>query len=55
MTLKEAEKLALQTLKNVMEEKINKLNVELCVVRVDTKKFESYKPEYVEEIIKTLQ
>ena len=55
MSLKEAEKLALQTLKSVMEEKINKLNVELCVVTVESKKFMSYKPEYVEEIIKTLQ
>jgi len=55
MTLKEAEKLALQTLKSVMEEKINMLNVELCVVHVDSKKFESYKAEHVEEIIKTLQ
>ncbi len=55
MTLKEAEKLALQTMKSVMEEKIGKLNVELCVVSVANKRFETYKPEYVEEIIKTLQ
>ena len=55
MSLKEAEKLALQTLKSVMEEKINKLNVELCTVTVESKKFTSYKPEYVDEIIKTLQ
>ena len=55
MTLKEAERLALQTLKSVMEEKINKNNVELSVVSVHTGKFESYPPEYVEEILKTLQ
>ncbi len=32
MTLREAEKLTLQVLKNVMEEKINEENVEICVV-----------------------
>lgn len=55
MTLKEAEKLALQTLKNVMTDKINKLNVELCVVTLEGKKFSSYSTDYVEEIIKTLE
>lgn len=55
MSLKDAEKLALQTMKKVMEEKINKLNVELCVVSAETKKFEIYKPEYVDEIIKSLK
>lgn len=37
MSLAEAEKLVLQTLKDVMEEKISCDNVELCVVRTDTK------------------
>lgn len=55
MSIKEAEKLALQTLKNVMTDKINKYNVELCIISTETKKFESYTPEYVDEIIKTLQ
>lgn len=55
MTIKEAEKLALQTLKNVMTDKINKLNVELCVILTEDRKFGSYTPEYVDEIIKTLQ
>ena len=34
MSIEEAKKLALQTLKNVMEEKINKYNVEVAIVRV---------------------
>lgn len=34
MNLLEAEKLAIQTLKAVMEEKINKENVELAVITV---------------------
>ena len=55
MTLKEAERLALQILKNVMEEKINKHNVELSVVSVRSGKFESYPSEYVDDILKTLQ
>ena len=37
MSLAEAEKLVLQTLKEVMEEKISCDNVEMCVVRTDTK------------------
>lgn len=41
MSLKEAEKLILQILKNVMEEKITKENVELSVVKTDTKRLES--------------
>ena len=41
MSLKEAEKLILQILKNVMEEKINKDNVEISVVKTDTKRLET--------------
>jgi len=37
MTLAEAEKLVLQLLKQVMEEKISSDNVEVCVIRTDTK------------------
>lgn len=40
MTLVEAEKLILQVLKNVMEEKIDKQNVEITVVRTDSKVIE---------------
>jgi 20S proteasome alpha/beta subunit len=54
MTLKEAEKLVLQTLKNVMEEKIKKDNIEIVVVKSDTKKMETRSQEYVEDIIQTL-
>ena len=41
MTLQEAEKLVMQTLKNVMEEKIAKDNVEIQIVRTDTKLLET--------------
>lgn len=54
MTLKEAETLILQTLKNVMEEKITKDNVEIVTVRSDTKQLEFKKPDYVEAIISGL-
>lgn len=54
MTLKEAEKLILQVLKNVMEEKIQKDNVELSVVPTDTKLLETRSQEYVDNIITTL-
>lgn len=54
MTLKEAEKLVLQTLKNVMEEKIRKDNVEVVVVRTDSKRLETREADYVDEIIHTL-
>ena len=37
MSLAEAEKLVVQTLKDVMEEKISCDNIEVCVVRTDTK------------------
>jgi 20S proteasome subunit alpha 5 len=40
MTLAEAEKLVLQTLKQVMEEKITTDNVEMCTIRADTKQLE---------------
>eukprot|EP01098_Paradermamoeba_levis_P006304 TRINITY_DN2619_c0_g1_i1.p1 TRINITY_DN2619_c0_g1~~TRINITY_DN2619_c0_g1_i1.p1 ORF type:complete len:264 (+),score=84.00 TRINITY_DN2619_c0_g1_i1:60-794(+) len=54
MTLKEAETLALSILKQVMEEKINPTNVEIAVVRADTKKFQIYSKEQTEEILRTL-
>ena len=40
MTLAEAEKLVLQTLKHVMEDKINTDTVEICVIKTDTKQIE---------------
>jgi len=55
MTMEEAKKLALQTLKNVMTDKINNLNVELCTITIEKRVFEPHLPEHIEEIIKTLQ
>ncbi|EGR31210.1 proteasome alpha subunit, putative [Ichthyophthirius multifiliis] len=55
LTLLEAEKLALNCLKQVMEEKINKKNVELCVISTANPIYTERSPEYVEEIIKNLQ
>jgi 20S proteasome subunit alpha 5 len=54
ITLEEAEALALSCLKQVMEEKINNINVELCVIPTSTKRFVSRDSEYVEKIIKKL-
>lgn len=54
MSVEEAKKLALQTLKNVMEEKINKYNVEVATLKADTGKFEIYDHTHVDEIIGTL-
>lgn len=50
MTLKEAEKLALHTLKQVMEEKISATNVEIASVEVG-KKFRIYSAEELEAIL----
>ena len=54
MTLAEAEKLVLGTLKSVMEEKIAKENIELAVVRTDTRQLETRSSVYVENLLKTL-
>eukprot|EP00741_Cyanophora_paradoxa_P003357 tig00000692_g3263.t1 len=51
MTLAEAEKLALSTLKQVMEEKITDTNVELASVRTDTRKFKIYSQEELREVL----
>lgn len=55
MTLVEAERLALQVLKNVMTDKINKLNVELCTLDVEKKTFESRDVDHIGTIISTLE
>merc|ERR1719390_515902 len=44
MTLAEAETLAMTVLRQVMEEKITKTNIELAVMPVDTGKFKLYTP-----------
>ena len=54
MSLAEAERLALATLKQVMEEKIDGTNVELAVISAATKKYELYSKEKVEAVIATL-
>ena len=54
MSLEEAEKMILQTLKNVMEDSISKDNVEVTVIRSDTKKLEVRTPEQLNAIIQTL-
>jgi 20S proteasome subunit alpha 5 len=50
ITLKEAEKLALHTLKQVMEEKISAINVEIASVEVG-KKFRIYSAQELETIL----
>lgn len=55
MTLKEAETLALQTLKQVMEEKVTNVNVEIAAVEKTTGRFRIYKPAEVEEIMQRLK
>jgi len=51
MSLVEAEKLALQTLKSVMEEKIAKDNIELAVVTINSKKLEVRGVDYVGNLV----
>ena len=54
MTIEEAQKMILQTLKNVMEEGISKDNVELTIIRSDTRKQEKLSTEALEGVIATL-
>ena len=54
MTLAEAERLVVQTLKNVMEEKISKENIEIAVVRSDAKVLETRSADYVDAILGAL-
>merc|ERR1711928_172302 len=53
MTLKEATKSAFTILKQVMEEKLNSMNVEVAVV-TPTEPFHMYSKEQVENIIKDI-
>ena len=53
LTLKEAETLSLKVLKQVMEEKVNSVNVQLCSVTPE-KGFRIYSEDEVNEIINTL-
>jgi 20S proteasome alpha/beta subunit len=54
MSLEEAEKMILQTLKAVMEESISKDNVEVMIIRSETRKIESKTPAQLEAVIGTL-
>jgi len=54
MTLKEAETLALTTLRSVMEEKLSSINIEVATIPASTKKFALYTKEELEEVIKQL-
>ena len=54
MTLVEAERLVLQALKNVMEEKITKENVEVSIVRTDTRMLENRTQAYIDSILGSL-
>jgi len=54
MSLKEAEKLAMSILKQVMEEKINSENVEIASISTETKTFRTYTPEELEAILSSL-
>mmetsp|Transcript_415 Transcript_415/g.782 ORF Transcript_415/g.782 Transcript_415/m.782 type:complete len:111 (-) Transcript_415:154-486(-) len=54
LTLKEAEVLALRTLKQVMEEKLDKTNVEIGAVTADTGEFRIYSKEELAECISRL-
>lgn len=51
MSLKEAEDLAISILRQVMEDKISKSNVEVAVVRTATKKLAIYPPEQIQGIL----
>jgi len=54
MSLEEAEKMILQTLKNVMEDTISKENVEVTLIRSDSRKLENRSPEHLAAVIATL-
>jgi len=54
MTFKEAETLALTTLRSVMEEKVSSINIEVATVLASTKKFRLYSKDELEELIKGL-
>ena len=54
MTLDEAEKLVLKTLKQVMEETITSENVEVCTIRTSTKKLEYKNKAFIESTLASL-
>lgn len=54
MTLKEAEELALSTLRQVIQEKLSENNIEVACARVSNGKFEVYTSEQRQEIVERL-
>jgi len=54
MKIEEAEKLAIKTLKDVMEDKITNENIELAVVTTNSKKLEKRSAEYLQQLISSL-
>lgn len=54
LTLKEAQKIALQILKDVMEDKISGINVEMCLITTESKKYHLATKDELEQVIKTL-
>jgi len=54
MSIADAEKMILQILKNVMEDKIDKENVEVIVIPTATRKCEKRSQQHLEGIIRTL-
>ena len=55
ISLVDAEKLVLKTLKQVMEEKITKETVEVCVIRADTKTLVYRTQDEINAILETLE
>merc|ERR1712113_1286316 len=54
MTMKEAETLALTVLRQVMEEKLSKTNIEVGCVSKEHPKFKMYSESELEDVIKAL-
>mmetsp|Transcript_52789 Transcript_52789/g.122876 ORF Transcript_52789/g.122876 Transcript_52789/m.122876 type:complete len:259 (-) Transcript_52789:132-908(-) len=54
MTLQEAETLALTVLRQVMEEKLSKQNIEVAIIDKDTKKWKLYGLEELDGVIRRL-
>merc|ERR1711920_1021023 len=54
LSIEEAQKMIMQSLKNVMEEGISKDNVEMVVIKSETRKIEKITPDAIGAIIATL-
>ncbi|KAL0219536.1 hypothetical protein P9112_005189 [Eukaryota sp. TZLM1-RC] len=55
MSFAEAEELALSVLKEVMEEKVTNINIDIGSVRVDSGKFHLYSPDEVAEVLSRIE